>query len=100
MNNYEETQLVAYRLWEEEGRPCGKDTDHWLRAEAIVLNRKSGNGYGGATPGKAEATPRAKASWPSASHMEPTPEKAKIAPTTKQREGSRTSTSTPKRKAK
>ena len=23
----------AYRLWESEGRPAGKDVDHWLRAE-------------------------------------------------------------------
>jgi hypothetical protein len=24
----------AYRIWEGEGRPCGRDLDHWLRAEA------------------------------------------------------------------
>jgi hypothetical protein len=24
----------AYAIWEEEGRPEGRDLDHWLRAEA------------------------------------------------------------------
>lgn len=26
--------LRAYDLWEQEGRPNGKDLEHWLRAEA------------------------------------------------------------------
>jgi DUF2934 family protein len=26
----------AYRIWEGEGRPSGRDIDHWLRAEAEV----------------------------------------------------------------
>jgi hypothetical protein len=26
----------AYRIWEGEGRPGGRDLDHWLRAEAEV----------------------------------------------------------------
>ena len=27
---------VAYRLWEEEGCPNGKDSEHWSMAELIV----------------------------------------------------------------
>ncbi len=27
---------TAYRIWEAEGRPHGKDLDHWLKAEAEV----------------------------------------------------------------
>jgi Protein of unknown function (DUF2934) len=27
----------AYRIWEAEGRPDGKELDHWLRAEAEVI---------------------------------------------------------------
>jgi hypothetical protein len=27
----------AYQIWEAEGRPDGKDLDHWLRAEAEVV---------------------------------------------------------------
>jgi len=26
----------AYAIWEHEGRPDGKDLEHWLRAEAEV----------------------------------------------------------------
>lgn len=26
----------AYAIWEQEGRPAGKDLDHWLRAEAEI----------------------------------------------------------------
>jgi hypothetical protein len=28
----------AYAIWEEEGRPDGKDLDHWLRAEAEIIS--------------------------------------------------------------
>ncbi len=28
----------AYAIWEREGRPDGKDLDHWLRAEAEVIS--------------------------------------------------------------
>jgi len=26
----------AYAIWEEEGRPYGKDLEHWLRAAAKI----------------------------------------------------------------
>jgi hypothetical protein len=26
----------AYELWERDGRPEGKATDHWLQAEAMI----------------------------------------------------------------
>jgi hypothetical protein len=26
----------AYAIWEEEGRPDGRDREHWLRAEAEI----------------------------------------------------------------
>jgi Protein of unknown function (DUF2934) len=26
----------AYAIWEEEGRPRGRDLDHWLRAETEI----------------------------------------------------------------
>lgn len=31
----EEIGLIAYRIWEEEGRPHGRDWEHWRKAEAI-----------------------------------------------------------------
>ena len=29
----------AYELWETEGRPCGRERIHWLRAEAEIRER-------------------------------------------------------------
>lgn len=31
---------VAYELYEKSGRIHGKDTEHWLEAEVIVLGKK------------------------------------------------------------
>ena len=53
----------AYALWELEGRPDGKDLEHWLRAEAEISCQK----YHGVTDngkfieyssGAADPTPR------------------------------------------
>ena len=35
----------AYALWEQQGRPDGKDVEHWLRAEAEI----SGGSQAGVT---------------------------------------------------
>jgi hypothetical protein len=29
----EEIRLIAYQIWEEEGRPHGKNVEHWVQAE-------------------------------------------------------------------
>lgn len=31
----QEIKRIAYHLWEDEGRPVGRDTEHWLKAKAI-----------------------------------------------------------------
>lgn len=33
INRDDEIARIAYRLYEEEGRPEGRDQDHWHRAE-------------------------------------------------------------------
>ena len=33
MTREQEIKEIAYRIWEEEGRPEGRDFDHYLRAE-------------------------------------------------------------------
>jgi hypothetical protein len=33
----ERIRLLAYRLWEEEGYPDGKNEEHWRQACAILL---------------------------------------------------------------
>jgi hypothetical protein len=30
---------LAYAIWEDEGRPHGKDVEHWLRAEVEIMSR-------------------------------------------------------------
>lgn len=32
----DEVRLLAYRLWEEDGRPAGNAEEHWYRAEEIL----------------------------------------------------------------
>ena len=35
MHHEDDLRLIAYRIWEEEGRPDGRALDHWLKAEAL-----------------------------------------------------------------
>lgn len=30
----QEIAICAYAIWEKEGRPCGRDVEHWLQAKA------------------------------------------------------------------
>lgn len=36
---HEAMQKRAYDIWEREGRPHGRDADHWSRAEQELRNR-------------------------------------------------------------
>ncbi len=38
-----EVQIIAHRLWEEEGYPDGRAKEHWAKAEAIVDGRHKGD---------------------------------------------------------
>jgi hypothetical protein len=40
MHHENEVRLIAYELWENDGRPDGRDLDHWLQAEAIWAERQ------------------------------------------------------------
>ena len=31
-------QQQAYSIWEAEGRPHGKDVEHWLRAQRLIVS--------------------------------------------------------------
>jgi hypothetical protein len=35
----EEIAALAYSIWEKEGRPDGRDVEHWLQAELQVRGR-------------------------------------------------------------
>jgi len=41
MNRDEDIAWIAYQIWEEEGHPHGRETEHWLKAEAIRQNHMS-----------------------------------------------------------
>ena len=37
----EEARELAYNIWEQEGRPQGKDVEHYLRAKKILEEREA-----------------------------------------------------------
>jgi len=36
----EEIAALAYRIWEEEGRPEGKSDEHWARAQRCLREQR------------------------------------------------------------
>ena len=38
----EQIRQRAYAIWEEEGRPSGRDIEHWLKAEREVTASNPG----------------------------------------------------------
>jgi hypothetical protein len=36
---HEEVEKLAYRLWEERGKPLGSPDDDWFRAEEALIQR-------------------------------------------------------------
>ena len=36
MATEEQIKQLAYAIWEQEGRPHGKDTEHYFRAKQII----------------------------------------------------------------
>jgi hypothetical protein len=65
-------EIRAYLIWESEGRPHGREHEHWARAEAEIL--------GGPQPSEKPAgkAARAKTAAPSKAQNKP-PAKAKRA---------------------
>lgn len=47
----------AYRIWQEEGEPAGRDQDHWSRAEAELGTSTDGDGQDELVPGSSEDLP-------------------------------------------
>ena len=35
MYHEDQLRLMAYRIWEDEGRPEGRDKEHWFRAASV-----------------------------------------------------------------
>ncbi|HTJ59368.1 MAG TPA: DUF2934 domain-containing protein, partial [Devosiaceae bacterium] len=37
INQDDSVRELAYRLWEDDGRPDGRDQEFWFRAEALLV---------------------------------------------------------------
>jgi hypothetical protein len=44
MSNYDKIAQRAYQLWEKTGKPQGKETEHWLKAEAEINREQTQRG--------------------------------------------------------
>jgi len=43
----EEIAYCAYLIWEKEGRPPGREKEHWLQAETQLLACRAHDGWTG-----------------------------------------------------
>jgi hypothetical protein len=41
LSKHEEIESLAYRLYEDEGKPEGRADEHWTKAEEIVQGQRS-----------------------------------------------------------
>jgi hypothetical protein len=71
-----EIEKRAYSLWEIEGRPIGRDLEHWLRAETEVQAACAEPAP--PTPIKAERT-EAKTTTPAKPQQRPAPRRSRRA---------------------
>lgn len=74
-NQREHILQKAYEIWEAEGRPTGRDMEHWLQAE-VALAQTRAKPAAKAKPksaAKAKAKPAAKAKPKPAAKAKPKP---------------------------
>jgi len=77
----ERTLNKAYELWEAEGRPTGRDMEHWFQAEILISHELSKSKVKAPAKGSAKAkggsTAKSKEKSP-AKVLGKAPEKAKV----------------------
>ena len=61
----------AYQLWEEEGRPHGRDLDHWSKATSELGTNGNSNGHTNGAGNGETAQPLKKASSKAKATVEP-----------------------------
>lgn len=79
MASADEREMIlnkAYELWEAEGRPTGREMEHWFQAEILIAQELSKSKRAAKETGKSKAKAPAKA-------KAPTKAKAKSATKTK-----------------
>jgi len=63
-NSEEAIRARAYHIWEREGRPFGRDFDHWVQARvelAAEVTKRNGGGKSSAPRAAAAKAPPVKA---------------------------------------
>ncbi len=74
MNDYENTvRQRAHAIWEREGRPHGRDREHWAQAEAEIQAEQSGERKQKANRPAPTATPARKATASKKAATKPAP---------------------------
>jgi hypothetical protein len=53
----DEIARLAHEIWKAEGRPQGRDLEHWRRAQAILAGTEPATGPGGAPYAEAPEMP-------------------------------------------
>jgi len=53
-----EIQFRSYLIWEREGRPQGRDWDHWFRAEAELAREQASTAKSAVSKPVAARAPR------------------------------------------
>lgn len=61
-----EISLRAYQIWEAEGKPSGKDFEHWLRAKAELATVVAPASAAKQAPAKKPAAKKSAAKKPAA----------------------------------
>ena len=46
----------AHMIWEKEGKPCGRDVEHWLQAETLLRAMRAAEADGDKAPAAAPPT--------------------------------------------
>ena len=78
--NREKVLKKAYEIWEAEGRPHGRDMEHWLKAELMIGGTPAKKAPAKKAPAKKPAAKKPAAKKPAAKKAAP---KAKAAAKTK-----------------
>jgi hypothetical protein len=59
----EEISARAYEIWEAEGRPEGRDKEHWFRASELVAEAAGKDGPGQVRPAGRETMDMPPSTW-------------------------------------
>ncbi|OIQ88106.1 hypothetical protein GALL_299980 [mine drainage metagenome] len=71
MDQAESIRRRAFQIWEDQGRPEGRDMDHWLQAEAELSPAPVSTGVPAASPARRKAAAKPAAAKPAMAKATP-----------------------------